>query len=79
VEEVLRSHRDNAMKLLKENKAQSREGIELLVKNRLGRIIEAANPEGNLTQAQLEQLHQEILDLSYITFSLGYTVANLKA
>ena len=73
---MLRAHRDQALKLLKENRAQSREGIELLVRGRLGSLAAAANPGGSLKPEQVEALYQEVLDLSYIMFSLGYTLAH---
>jgi len=76
VEQTLRAHRDQALKLLKENRAQSRESIEMLVRNRLGAIAASAKPEGTpLTAEQLEALYQEVMDLSYVMFSLGYTLA----
>lgn len=75
-EQILRANRDQALKFLKENRAQSREGIELLVKEHLPAIAAAARPEGSLTPAQVEALYREVLDLSFMMFSLGYTLAN---
>lgn len=76
MEEVLRAHRDQALQLLKENRAQTRDGIELLVRGRLGAIAAAAQSDSDLTPEQLGALYQEVLNLSYIIFSLGYTVAH---
>ncbi|HEY3368077.1 MAG TPA: hypothetical protein VGK74_23700 [Symbiobacteriaceae bacterium] len=77
VEDVLRAHRDQALQLLKENRGQTREGIELLARERLGAIAAAAQSGGpELTPEQLEALYQEVLNLSYIMFSLGFTVAH---
>lgn len=77
MEEVLRAHRDRALKLLRENKAQAREGIEMLVKNRLGQIAAATRPGAQpLAAEQVEALYQEVLDLAYVMFSLGYTMAH---
>jgi hypothetical protein len=78
VEQVLRSHRDQALQLIKENRAQSREGIELLVRGRLGAIAAAIRPAGGtLSEEQLNALYHEVLDLSYMMFSLGYTMAHM--
>lgn len=76
MEKVLRTHRDQALKLLKENRLQSREGIEVLVKDRLGAIAAAMQPNQSLTVEQTEALYREVLDLSQIMFSLGYTMAH---
>lgn len=76
MEEMLRAHRDQALRLLKENRAQSREGIELLVRGRLTAIAAAASPNGVLTPEQIEALYREVLDFSYVMFSLGYTLAH---
>ncbi|HWI53132.1 MAG TPA: hypothetical protein VNT01_13410 [Symbiobacteriaceae bacterium] len=76
MEQVLRTHRDQAMKLLKENKAQSREGIEMLVRGRLAAIASLAHPEGTPSPEQLESLYREVVDLSYVMFALGYTMAH---
>jgi hypothetical protein len=76
VEEVLRAHREQALKVLEENTAQSREGIELLARKHLGALIAASgNPGGTLPPEQLEALYQEVLDLSFTMFSLGYSLA----
>lgn len=75
MEQVLRSHRDQALQLLKENKAQSREGIEMLVKGRLAAIAAAAHPQGVISPEQLESLYREVVDLSYMIFALGFTLA----
>lgn len=74
-EQILRAHRDQAFKFLKENRAQSREGIELLVKEHLPALASAAHPESNLSPHQVEALYREVLDLSYKMFALGYTLA----
>ncbi|HYG58276.1 MAG TPA: hypothetical protein VD902_09480 [Symbiobacteriaceae bacterium] len=77
MEQILKTHRDEALKLLKENRAQTREGIELLVKGRLGAIAAAACPPGAPpSAADLEVLYREVVDLAYMMFSLGYTVAH---
>ncbi|HYF95925.1 MAG TPA: hypothetical protein VD969_27245 [Symbiobacteriaceae bacterium] len=78
MEHVLRTHRDQALKLLKENKAQSREGIELLVRGRLAAIAAAAHPQGTISPEQVEALYKEVLDLSYIMFALGFTMAHTE-
>lgn len=78
MEQVLRTHRDEALRLLKENKAQSREGIELLVRGRLAAIATAAHPDGDITPEQLESLYREVVDLSYMMFALGYTMAHAE-
>lgn len=77
MEDILRAHRDAALKLLKENRAQSREGIEVLVRERLPKITAALqNGVSPLSAPQLEALYQEIVDLSFIMFALGYTLAH---
>jgi len=77
VEELLRAHRDQALRILKENRGQSREGIEVLVRGRLSAIASAALPRGTTpTPEAVERLYQEVLDLSYAMFSLGYTMAH---
>lgn len=78
VEEILRAHRDEALKLLKENRAQSAEGIEVLVRQRLPKIAAALQSNGgaSLAAPQMEALYQEIVDLSFVMFSLGYTLAH---
>lgn len=77
VEEILRAHRDEALKLLKENRAQSAEGIEVLVRQRLPKIAAALHNGGaQLSGPQSEALYQEMLDLSFVMFALGYTVAH---
>jgi hypothetical protein len=75
-EQNLRTHRDQALKFLKENRAQSREGIELLVKEHLPALVAATRPTGSPTPQQVEALYREVLDLSFMVFSLGYTLAN---
>lgn len=80
MEQVLRTHRDQALKFLKENRAQSRDGIELVARDHLAAIIAAARPGGeSLTPEQLEGLYKEVLNLSYMMFSLGYTMAHTGA
>lgn len=77
MEEVLRSHRDHALALLQENRAQSREGIEVLVRERLPQLAAALKKGGSpLTTPQMEALYNELLDLSFVMFSLGYTMAH---
>jgi hypothetical protein len=77
VEQVLRAHRDRAFSLIKENTAQARDGIEMLVKGRLEMILTAARPNGSApTPEQVEAVYREILDLSFVTFALGYTMAH---
>lgn len=77
MEEILRTHRDQALRILKENRGQSREGIEVLVRGRLSAIAAAALPSGETpTPEQVEALYREVLDLSYVLFSLGYTMAH---
>lgn len=78
MEQVLRTHRDEALKILKENKAQSREGIELLVRGRLAAIATAARPDGAVSPEQIEALYREVVDLSFNMFALGYTMARTE-
>jgi hypothetical protein len=76
MEQVLRSHRDQAMKFLKENRAQSRDGIEILAKDHLPAIVAAARADGQpVTPEQVEAMYREVLNLSYVMFSLGYALA----
>jgi hypothetical protein len=78
VEEVLRTHRDQALALLRENRAQSREGIEILVKSRLREIAAAARPGMEALPADgMEDLYREVLDLAFVMFALGYTMAHM--
>lgn len=77
MEKVLRSHRDHALALLQENRGQSREGIEILVRERLPQIAADLQRGGApLSTPQLEALYNELLDLSFVMFSLGYTMAH---
>jgi len=77
VEEILRGYRDRAYALLAENRAQSREGIELLVRERLPHVAAAMQAGGKpLTTEQLEALYHELLEISFTMFSLGYTIAH---
>lgn len=76
VEQILVAHRDRALQLLRENRMESREGIELLVRERLPHVAEALRNGAPLTTHQLEALYQEMLDLSFVMFSLGYTIAH---
>lgn len=77
MEELLRTHRDQAFKILQENRAQSREGIELLVRSRLEQLAVTMGPGGKaLLPEQAESLYREMLDLSYSMFSLGYAMAH---
>jgi len=76
-EQQLRMHRDQALAILKENRGQTREGIELLLRERLIRLAKSATPDGRIPGPEaLEAFYQELLDLSSIMFSLGYSVAN---
>lgn len=75
MEQELRIHRDQAIKLLQENYAQSREGVELLVQDRLAGLASAVRSKGAPpSSAETEALYREVLDLSYTIFSLGYAV-----
>lgn len=76
MEQILVAHRDRALQLLRENRMDSREGIELLVRERLPKVAEAMRNGSPLTTPQLEALYQEMLDLSFVMFSLGYTIAH---
>lgn len=76
MEEVLRAHRDEALNLLKENQAHSREGIEILVRERLPKLAAALENGAPVATPQLEALYQEMLDLSFVMFALGYTMAH---
>ena len=77
MEEILRGHRDRALAILQENRAQSREGIEILVRERLPQLAAALKQGGApLTTAQMDALYQELLDLSFVMFALGYTMAH---
>ncbi len=77
VEEILRAHRDQALGLLRENRAQSREGVEVLVRQRLPKLVAALSQSGgSLSAPEVEALYQEVLDLSFIMVSLGYTLAH---
>lgn len=77
MEDILRGHRDAALKLLKENRAQSREGIEVLVRERLPKLAASIQQGGApMTGPQVEALYQEVLDLSFVMFALGYTLAH---
>lgn len=76
MEQLLRSHREQAMKFLKENRAQSREGIELLTRDHLAAIVAAATGDRQpVTPEQVEAVYREVLNLSYVMFSLGYSLA----
>lgn len=76
-EQLLRAHRDQAIKLLQENRLQSREGIEMLVKGRLARIASTTHSDGgSLSEEQVASLYNEVLDLAYVMFSLGYSMAH---
>lgn len=77
MEEILRAHRDEALQLLRENRAQSREGVEILVRQRLPKLIASLQQGGgSLSAPQVEALYQEVVDLSFIMVSLGYTLAH---
>lgn len=76
MEQDLRIHREQALKLLQENRAQAREGIELLVKERLTKLALTASGGRALSNEQLQSLYAEVLDLSFTMFSLGYTMAH---
>jgi len=76
LEQELRIHREQALKLLQENKAQTREAVEYLVKDRLAKLTGTASPGRALSNEQLQTFYGEVIDLSYQIFSLGYTVAH---
>ena len=76
LEQDLRAHRDRALKLLQENQAQSREALEHLVKERLTKLTTTASPGRALNNDQLQAFYSEVVDLSYIMFSLGFTMAH---
>ena len=77
MEELLRTHRDQALKILQENREQSREGIELLVRARLEQLAATMGPGGKaVSPEQAESLYREMLELSYSMFSLGYAMAH---
>lgn len=74
---MLRTHRDQAFKILQENRAQSREGIELLVRARLEQLAATMGPGGTaISPEQAENLYREMLELSFSMFSLGYAMAH---
>lgn len=76
-EQQLRLQRDQALAILKENRGQAREGIELLLRERLIRLAKSATPDGRIPgPEELEAFYEELLDLSSIMFSLGYSVAH---
>ncbi len=77
---MLKSERDTALRLLSDNKAQAREGIDLLVREKMADILRASRPPGTppLSAAQTEVLYTEILTLAYNTFALGFTVSRLQ-
>jgi len=76
MEQQLWDHREQALKLLRENRGQTREGIDLLVRERLPLLARIPRPDGSPPSAQqTERLYHEILELSYLVFALGYTVA----
>lgn len=78
MEDILRGHRDAALRLLKENRAQSREGIEALVRERLPDLAASLQRGGSpVSGPQLEALYQEMVDLSFVMFALGYTLAHM--
>jgi hypothetical protein len=77
VEELLRTHRDQAFKILQENRAQSREGIELLVRARLEQLAATMGPDGGtISPERIEELYREMLELSFSMFSLGFAMAH---
>jgi hypothetical protein len=77
VEELLRTHRDQAFKILQENRAQSREGIELLVRARLEQVAATMGPDaGTISPERMEDLYREMLELSFSMFSLGFAMAH---
>ncbi|MFO7173463.1 MAG: hypothetical protein DIU70_010980 [Bacillota bacterium] len=79
MEEILRTHRDAALKLLSENQERVREGIDLLVRDRLPDILAAIRVQGAppLPNHQVETLYAEILSIAYNMFALGYSVSRL--
>lgn len=80
MEQILRTHRDAALKLLSENQERVREGIDLLVRDKLPEILATIQtPEAPaLPNAQVEALYGEILGLAYSMFALGYSVSRLN-
>lgn len=79
MEQALRTHREQALRLLQENRAQARESVELLVRERLSKLTSSVNGGRALSNEQLQNLYAEVLDLSYTMFSLGYTMAHTSA
>lgn len=76
-EQELRVYRDQAMRLLRDNSGQSREAIELLVREKLDKVCLAADPSGRaLSPQQVEALYKEMVDISFLMFSLGYSMAH---
>lgn len=79
-EQVLKSGRDAALRLLTENRGQVRDGVELLVREKMGEIIRASRAPGEppLPPAQAEALYAEVLTLAYNLFALGYTISTTE-
>lgn len=71
-EQVLKSGRDAALALLRENRGQVRDGVERLVQERLPAILQAARAPG--AGAEDPVLYAEVLTLAYNLFALGYTI-----
>lgn len=78
MEQALRLYREEALKVLQENRHQSREAVEMLVKQRLQKLTAAAAPGRALDNDQLQAFFAEVLDLSFSIFSLGFTMAQAE-
>lgn len=79
-EQALKSERDAALRLLSENKGQVRDGVEMLVRERMGEILRASRAPGEppMSPAQAEVLYAEVLTLAYNLFALGYTISRTE-
>jgi hypothetical protein len=74
MEELLRQHRDEALRLLEEDRSATRSGIDWLVKERLAAVIAAA-VESPSPGARAEAVYAELMELSSRIFALGYSMA----
>lgn len=79
MEQALRIHRNEALKLLEENRAQAREAVEVLVKERLSQLTATASGNRALTNEQLQAFYADLLEHSYTMFTLGFTLARTTA